>query len=62
MAKMITGPNGEKRPADASSAAVMVAKIATGEVEENKPRRSFTLMVKKEAEREGDAKAPSPPA
>ncbi len=32
---MPKGPKGEKRPADAVGAAVMVAKIATGEIEEN---------------------------
>ncbi len=32
---MPRGPKGEKRPADAVGAAVMVAKIATGEVEES---------------------------
>ena len=32
---MPKGPKGEKRPADAVGAAVMVAKIATGEVEES---------------------------
>lgn len=32
---MPKGPKGEKRPADAVGAAVMVAKIATGEVEED---------------------------
>ena len=31
---MPRGPKGEKRPADAVGAAVMVAKIATGEIEE----------------------------
>ncbi len=31
---MSRGPKGEKRPADAVGAAVMVAKIATGEVED----------------------------
>jgi hypothetical protein len=37
--KMAKGPRGEKRPADAVSCAVMVARIATGEVlEELKPR------------------------
>ena len=29
------GPKGEKRPADVVGAAVMVAKIATGEIEES---------------------------
>ena len=32
---MPKGPKGEKRPADAIGAAVMVAKIATGEIEED---------------------------
>ena len=31
---MPRGPKGEKRPADAIGAAVMIAKIATGEVED----------------------------
>ena len=34
---MPRGPNGEKRPADAVGCAVAVAKIATGEVEEDVP-------------------------
>ena len=34
---MPRGPNGEKRPADTIGAAVMVAKIATGEIEEELP-------------------------
>lgn len=33
---MPKGPNGERRPADTIGAAVMVAKIATGEIEDNK--------------------------
>ena len=38
---MPKGPNGEKRPADVIGAAVLVAKIATGEVEDDKlPERS----------------------
>jgi hypothetical protein len=32
--KAPTGPEGEKRPADVNAPAVLVAKIATGEVEE----------------------------
>jgi hypothetical protein len=31
---MPKGPNGEKRPADVIGAAIMVAKIATGEIED----------------------------
>ncbi len=33
---MPKGPQGQKRPADTIGAAVMVAKIATGEIEDNK--------------------------
>jgi hypothetical protein len=32
---MPRGPKGEKRPADVNARAVMIAKIATGEIEEN---------------------------
>lgn len=32
---MPKGPQGQKRPADAIGCAIMVAKIATGEIEEN---------------------------
>ena len=43
---MPRGPNGEKRPADVVGCAVMVAKIATGEVEDNLPsaRRNGGLV------------------
>ena len=37
---MPKGPRGEKRPADVIGAAVMVAKIATGEITEEPPKRS----------------------
>lgn len=33
---MPKGPQGEKRPADGTGVAVVFAKIATGEIEENK--------------------------
>lgn len=33
---MLKDPQGQKRPADASACAVMVAKIATGEIEDAK--------------------------
>ena len=36
---MPRGPKGEKRPADVIGAAVMVAKIATGEIEEPTPQQ-----------------------
>lgn len=35
---MPKGPKGEKRPADVIGAAIMVAKIATGEIEESPPK------------------------
>jgi hypothetical protein len=38
---MPKGPRGEKRPADVIGAAIMVAKIATGEIECRTPRRCF---------------------
>ena len=34
---MPRGPKGEKRPADTVQAAIMVAKIATGEISESAP-------------------------
>ena len=37
---MPKGPNGQKRPADANACAVHVARIATGEVEEDHIRPS----------------------
>jgi hypothetical protein len=37
---MPKGPRGEKRPADAVSRAIMVAKIATGEIEDERDELS----------------------
>jgi hypothetical protein len=37
---MPKGPRGEKRPADVIGAAVMVAKIATGEIEDEKAEKN----------------------
>ena len=34
---MPRGPNGEKRPADVNQRAAMIVKIATGEIEEDRP-------------------------
>ena len=46
---MPRGPNGEQRPDDTVAAAIMVAKIATGEIEEvtHRPRQrvSFTVVA-----------------
>ena len=36
---MPRGPKGEKRPADINARAVMIARIATGEIEDALPRR-----------------------
>jgi hypothetical protein len=38
--QMPKGPKGEKRPADVVGAAVMIAKIATGELDDAVPRNS----------------------
>lgn len=37
---MPKGPRGERRPADVIGCAIMVAKIATGEIQEVRPRPS----------------------
>lgn len=42
---MPRGPKGEKRPADVIGAAIMVAKIATGELEEERPEKSAASML-----------------
>lgn len=39
---MPKGPRGERRPADVIGAAIMVAKIATGEIEESPPDQEAT--------------------
>lgn len=50
---MPKGPRGEKRPGDVIGAAIMVAKIATGEVEDNaRPEGPASL-----ARQGGDARA-----
>src|ERR1051326_155315 len=43
---MPKGPRGEKRPADVIGAAVMVGRIATGEVEDNPTPREATFARK----------------
>lgn len=43
--KMMTGPNGEMRPADPNQRAKMILDIATGEIEEDTPCRRFTLTA-----------------
>ena len=41
---MPRGPSGEKRPGDTVGVAVMVAKIATGEIEEDIPAHRKAKM------------------
>lgn len=53
---MPKGPQGQKRPADVIGAAVMVAKIATGEIEETK-RDPGTEANRKGGLRGGKARA-----
>src|SRR5512137_602018 len=46
--EMPRGPKGEKRPADVIGAAIMVGKIATGQIEESRgkaPMRRFTRLT-----------------
>ncbi len=49
---MPKGPNGQRRPGDVVGAAIMVAKIATGEIEE---RPSDKTTAKREAGKKGGA-------
>lgn len=44
---MPRGPRGEKRPADVIGAAVMVAKIATGEVEDTRRESNSAALGRK---------------
>lgn len=43
---MPKGPNGEKRPKDTVSAAMLVAKIATREIKETKEQEKSEVAVK----------------
>jgi hypothetical protein len=44
---MPKGPNGEKRPADAIGLAVMIGRIATGEIEDDWPIASAAAQMGK---------------
>ena len=44
---MPKGPQGQKRPQSEVQAAVMVGKIATGQIKEPQTRRLFTLTTRK---------------
>lgn len=50
---MPRGPKGEKRPADVIGAAIMVAKIATGERSESQPSRESAKNPMSELGRSG---------
>ncbi len=52
---MPRGPKGEKRPADVNARAVMIAKIATGEMEES-PRPSKKVKSGKAGAKARNAK------
>lgn len=54
---MPRGPKGEKRPADVIGAAVMVARIATGEIEETTPASEGKGYARKGGLKGGDARA-----
>ena len=51
---MPKGPNGQKRPADAIGLAVMIGKIATGEIEDNAEAIKVASTAKSKG---GDARA-----
>jgi len=53
---MPKGPNGEKRPADAVGLAVMIGRIATGEIEDDRPVASAAAQL---GQRGGKARAVS---
>lgn len=52
---MPKGPNGEKRPADAIGLAVMIGKIATGEIEDE--RDPISVAAAEMGRRGGKARA-----
>ena len=54
---MPTGPKGERRPADVIGAAIMVAKIATGEIEDTTPERRTKERARQGGLRGGNARA-----
>lgn len=56
---MPKGPNGEKRPADAIGLAVMVGRIATGEVEDVAPDDGKDPAAKALGAKGGKARASS---
>ena len=59
---MPTGPKGEKRPADVNARAVMIPKIATGEIEDVAPddgkNRAAQELVRKGGKKRADGMTP----
>jgi hypothetical protein len=56
---MPTGPKGEKRPADVIGNAIMIAKIATGEIEDTIPDDGKDPNAKALGKKGGAARAKS---
>lgn len=56
---MPTGPKGQKRPADAVGLAVLIGKIATGEVEDTTPNDGKDPAAKALGAKGGKARAAS---
>ena len=54
---MPKGPQGQRRPADVIGNAIMVARIATGEVAENSPERRGKAHTRKGGLKGGKARA-----
>jgi hypothetical protein len=56
---MPTGPKGQKRPADVNSRAVMIARIATGEIDDVEPDDGKDPAAKGLGKKGGAARAKS---
>jgi len=56
---MPKGPKGEKRPADVIGAAVMIGKIATGEIEDEAPDSGKNKAAQELGRKGGAARAKS---
>ncbi len=54
---MPTGPKGQKRPADVNSRAVMIARIATGEIDDVEPDDGKDPAAKALGKKGGAARA-----
>lgn len=54
---MPKGPQGQKRPADVIGNAIMIGRIATGEIEENTPAKEGKEYARKGGLKGGKARA-----